>query len=156
MLDIAALQAICPSLSTLNSATLAPPTRPKSEKKHARSSVVRLIENSIALFNDPNHKIYNKRTKNWSKPEKCFKLNPDGTAYVWLSYSKKKLKSYKGDDFLTMPASALPQMLEKIKEQVASGILDSQIEPIHKERSDAMSKKKKPATASGSTSKNAA
>ncbi len=146
MLDIAALKALVPTLSTTNSSSLTTPPRLPAKKKHPRDNVIALIENNLTLLANPNHVFYNKRTKKPSKVEKCLTINADGKAHVWVTYSKVKLiiDQKSGDDIITaVPISALPQVLEEIKKQVANGLLDPQIEPIQKKRSDAMADKKK-------------
>ena len=157
MLDIAALKALVPTLSTTNSSSLTTPQRPPAKKKHPRDNVIALIENNLTLLANPSHVFYNKRKNKPSKVERCLQVNADGTAHVWVTYSKKKLvlNQSTGDDVLTgVPVSVLPQVLDNIKAQVAAGKLDAQIEPIHKERSDTMKNKKK--SNSGQSPKKAA
>ncbi len=156
MLDIAALQAAFPTLATLHSSSLAKPKRAAAVPQHPRNNVIALIENSIQLLADPAYRIQQKRTKKEIEPETCYKINGDGTAHISLTYSKQKLTIDNGKDIISVPAAALPQVLEKIKSQVANGVLDTQVSNIHSQRSNLMKQNIAVKKAAGQLSKKAA
>ena len=156
MLDISALQASFPTLSTLHSSSLAKAKRASAPPKHPRSYVIALLDNSIKMLADPQYTVKQKRTGNMKAPETCYKINQDGSAHISLRYAKKKLAIDNGKDTITVLAADLPQVLEQIKGQVANGVLDTVICKTHDDRSSTMKQKLATKKAAGQASKKAA
>jgi hypothetical protein len=156
MLDIAALKASFPTLNTLHSSSLVKPKRAAAQPKHPRNNVIALIENSIRFLADPQYRVKQKRSGNTAPPQTCYKIDAAGNAYISLSYAKKKLVIDNGDDTITVPAATLPQVLEKIKEQVANGKLDAELNNTQSERSSTMKQKMAEKKAAANALKNVA
>lgn len=112
--------------------------------KEPRDTLLALLNNSIAVANDPAFTI-TKRCKTY-KPEVCHKVNGD-VAEVVLKYSRVQLSLPGGRNALKVPVDLLPQMLHALKNVVEAGEFDDQLAVIKSDRISALSKGAKPGKA---------
>lgn len=143
MLNISALQAICPTVSFgfANAGNAGKTNDP-------RDVLAANIDDSIALIGNPNYTVT--RRGQAVKPQPCFTVDAtSGMATVVLRYSHEALKlSQLGNTSIAVPVSALSATLASIKQQVQAGVFDSKLDEIKQARTAAqqagIAKKKSP------------
>lgn len=131
-------------LADFPGATLcARPRRANGVHKHPREAVVALINNSLALHDDPNYTVQ-KRGKAM-KPESCITASDTAGNYVVsLTYCRKALVLVDGGDAINLKEQQLKPMLTAIKGAVEAGHFDAQLEVIRDERSTKLKDSRKP------------
>lgn len=103
---------------------------------HPRDKVIKLINDNISYINDNSYTIKTAKGET-KKPESCFE-KADGKASVWLSYSRQKLMLDGENSMITgLDENKVLAALDHLKNVVASGIFDDQLQDIKQKRSAA-------------------
>lgn len=111
--------------------------------KHPRDAVAALINNSIALYENPNHTV-KKRGKDM-KPETCIRASGiRGQYIVSLNYCRRALPLYKGKEAIEIDEQQLKPLLTALRDAVGAGHFDAQLEVIRDERSAKLKDSRKP------------
>lgn len=111
--------------------------------KSPRDNVLESIDNSLAYLRDPSFRLTNGRRKG-DIPDLVYELEGKG-ASIKLRYSRVSLSLGDGNKLFINDASDLAAALEFIRELVAEGRLDEQLEKIKAERVAQTKRKGKPA-----------
>ena len=108
---------------------------PKADA-HPRDKVIKLINDNISYINDNSYTI--RTAKGETKtPERCYE-NSGGKASIWLSYSRQKLMLDGEHSMITgLDENKVLAALTHLKNAVASGVFDDQLQDIKQKRSAA-------------------
>ena len=132
MLNISALQAICPTVSFgfANAGNA-------SKANDPRDVLAANIDDSIALLGNPNYTVA--RRGQAVKPQACFTVDATASiATIVLRYSHEALKlSQLGNTSIAVPVAGLGATLAAIKQQVLAGVFDAQLATIKQQRTAA-------------------
>lgn len=101
-------------------------------KKSPRSLLLKLIDNSLKLYDNPDFKVKNAKGKVMT-PEVCFKLDGDN-ASIWLAYAKERLVLEGGQKIYKVPKHLVVNYLKAMKLAVEKGIFDAQLDEIKAKR----------------------
>lgn len=109
-----------------------------SAKKAPRDVLLKLIDNSLKLFDNPEFKVKNAKGKD-ATPDVCFRIDGD-EACVWLSYAKERLLLEGGRKILKVPKHLVVNYLNALKSAAEKGVFDAQLEEIRAKRLEARTK----------------
>jgi hypothetical protein len=105
----------------------------KKSESHPRDTVVRTLNQSLQLFEDPGFRIRRKGKKGSpateTAPYACFKQNASGSYVVWVAYARKRL-NLDGEDCFIVPKSVVAELHRSLIDEVNSGTFDAQINKL--------------------------
>lgn len=107
--------------------------RKPARAKTPRDTLLQSIDDSIAFHKDPSFRVASGRRKN-KEPDLVYKIDGDQAA-ISLRYSRVRLKLDGKSDELSVDKSKLSDALAGLREGVAAGEFDDQLDKIKTKRS---------------------
>jgi hypothetical protein len=111
------------------------------QSTHVRDVIIKVIDDSISYFNDPQYRLASGRRKG-KEPSLIYSISGQD-AIISLTYARSTLLLDGTHDVLTIPKADLLDVLNALRNGVSNGEFDGQLEAIKTKRSEQAKKKRR-------------